>query len=199
MASKIEKNNLDAKSRILNTAMRLFNKQGVHHTGTEQLIAESDVAKMTFYKHFPTKSKLVCEFFKLKDQIWFDTLNSYIDQADGAENKILSLFDALEGWFSEPDYYGCPFVRGLSDFDASNDPEIAACVNKHFSETTKLVSRLLTEMKVKSEEVNELTTKILTLITGAIVLAHATNSPAAALVNKKVAKELLNAAIGKNG
>ncbi|MBY0369333.1 TetR/AcrR family transcriptional regulator, partial [bacterium] len=59
---------VSSREKIISAAMRLFNQQGVHHTGNEQIIAESSVAKMTFYKHFPTKSKLIAEYLRKRDE-----------------------------------------------------------------------------------------------------------------------------------
>ena len=42
-----------AKDRILSTAFRLFYAQGLKAAGIDTIIAESGVAKATFYKYFP--------------------------------------------------------------------------------------------------------------------------------------------------
>ena len=58
---------MDTKKRIVSTATSLFNLGGVHNIGIDRIIAESNVAKGTFYKHFPSKKKLIAEYFKVKD------------------------------------------------------------------------------------------------------------------------------------
>jgi AcrR family transcriptional regulator len=42
-----------ARQRILETALRLFYAEGVRAIGVDRIIAESSVAKMSFYRHFP--------------------------------------------------------------------------------------------------------------------------------------------------
>lgn len=181
-----------AREKIVETAMRLFNERGVHHTGNEQIIAESGISKMTFYKYFPTKSKLIAEYLRLRDQRWFALLHRHISQHQQPQEKLLSIFEALAEWFDEPDFYGCPFIRGLSDFDDTDDAEVRTCVATHFNETGGLILSLLKELKVKSPE--GLTSQLLSLVAGSIVVAHATKSPAAALVNQETAKALLQSA-----
>lgn len=179
-----------AKQKIIETALRLFNAQGVHHTGNEQIISESGVAKMTFYGHFPSKSKLIAEYLRLRDERWFKLVNEFVNNPKhvGIE-RVLALFDALGAWFEDPDFYGCPFIRGLSDFDSSDDPEITACVASHFNETGELIRQLLVDAGIKKPE--KLVPPLLSLVAGAIVVAHATKSPAAATVNRETAKLLI--------
>mgnify|MGYP003502214566 CR=1 FL=1 len=44
-----------ARDRILDTAFRLFYAKGLRAVGVDTIIAESGVAKATFYRHFPAK------------------------------------------------------------------------------------------------------------------------------------------------
>lgn len=193
--TKMQSAKISAKEKIILTAMRLFNRQGVHHTGNEQIISESGISKMTFYNHFPTKSKLIAEYLRRRDKRWFELLNQHLALHKSAEEKLLSLFDALEVWFKEPDFYGCPFIRGLSDFDSTDDKEVVDCVSSHFNETGALILNLLKELKLKNPE--NLVPTLLTLIAGSIVVAHATRSPESALVNRETAKVLIQNAIGE--
>ncbi|HCV3138413.1 TPA: TetR/AcrR family transcriptional regulator [Acinetobacter baumannii] len=44
---------------ILDTATQLFLQESYISVGIDRIIAESDVAKATFYKNFPSKEELV--------------------------------------------------------------------------------------------------------------------------------------------
>jgi AcrR family transcriptional regulator len=50
---------VSARDRILNTAGPLFYREGYRAIGIDRVIAEADVAKATFYKHFPSKDDLI--------------------------------------------------------------------------------------------------------------------------------------------
>ena len=52
-------NRIPVRKRILSTATRLFYRQGIRNTGINQIIAESKVAKASFYQYFPSKYKLI--------------------------------------------------------------------------------------------------------------------------------------------
>jgi AcrR family transcriptional regulator len=45
-----------ARQRILETADRLFYREGVRAVGIDRIIAEAGVAKMSLYNHFPPRT-----------------------------------------------------------------------------------------------------------------------------------------------
>ena len=61
---------IPAKDRILDVAYRRFSRQGVRAVGIDAIIAQAEVAKMTFYRHFPTKDALVMAFLERREQLW---------------------------------------------------------------------------------------------------------------------------------
>lgn len=54
-----EKRKLEIRSRIEEAAYRLFQRQGIEDTSIEQICAEADVARRTFYGHFTNKHALL--------------------------------------------------------------------------------------------------------------------------------------------
>ena len=54
-----EKRKLEIRSRIEDAAYELFRQQGVEDTSIEQICVEADVARRTFYGHFPNKHALL--------------------------------------------------------------------------------------------------------------------------------------------
>ncbi|RUZ92526.1 TetR/AcrR family transcriptional regulator, partial [Mesorhizobium sp. M7A.F.Ca.US.003.02.2.1] len=51
----------DKRQHVVETAYVLFKRAGFHATGIDRIIAEADVAKMTMYRHFPSKDELIVE------------------------------------------------------------------------------------------------------------------------------------------
>ncbi|MHB1528956.1 MAG: TetR/AcrR family transcriptional regulator [Acidiferrobacteraceae bacterium] len=66
------KRNLPARERILLTANDLFYREGIRATGIDRVIAESGVAKATFYRHFASKNDLVREYLEYRHHRWMD-------------------------------------------------------------------------------------------------------------------------------
>lgn len=182
---------LDVRERILRTAIILFNANGIHTTGIDRIIAESDVAKMSFYKHFPSKGKLVAEYLRNKHQYWFRGVDAHT--GDTQKNKLdrfLGIFDFLKEWFSEPDFRGCPFIKGLSEFSKDYEPEVLECLNQHFSRLQNFVEESI--KTIRPNDFSLIVPQIMTLISGSIILAQASGDPGIADVNKRVAKLLLS-------
>ena len=49
------------------TAMRLFDERGYTETSVEDIVREADVARGTFYVHFPTKDDVLIELIRRSD------------------------------------------------------------------------------------------------------------------------------------
>ena len=85
------------RDRILQTAADLFYRHGIHSVGIDRIIAESGVAKMTFYRHFPSKARLVAEYLGQKEQGWQQVFGAITaDTSKPVLERVLSIFDALE-------------------------------------------------------------------------------------------------------
>jgi len=180
---------LSPKERIVAAARRLFNEVGPT-VGIDQIIAASGVAKRTFYHHFPSKSALLAEFLRRLDVVWFERLERHTPASKPPLERVLGLFDALKEWYSEPDFLGCSFIRGLSDFGAAcGDPLLIACVREHFERTGEIVVALLKAARPK--DYAAFVPLFMTLIAGSTVVAHATKDPAIADANKETARKLL--------
>lgn len=58
----------EARQRILETADRLFYHDGIRAVGIDRIIAEAEVAKMSLYKHFPSKNELILAVLKYREE-----------------------------------------------------------------------------------------------------------------------------------
>lgn len=54
-----EKRKLETRARIEDAAYELFQRHGIDETSIEQICAEADVARRTFYSYFPNKHALL--------------------------------------------------------------------------------------------------------------------------------------------
>lgn len=179
------------KEKIAATAFRLFDAQGVHLTGINQIIDESDVAKKTFYHHYPSKDDLIVDYFVEKDRIWFGRLEAHVKvPGKSAKERLLGIFDYLEEWFSEADFCGCPFIRALSEFRSEETPkDIRECISIHFVQTRTLVAGLLKEARPKDHE--KLLPTFMSMISGSAVVAQAEGNGKVAVMNRDIAGKLL--------
>ena len=105
-----------ARDRILETAFALFYARGIRAVGVDLIIAESGVAKATFYKHFPAKDELVLAYLDKVDGIWSGQLRSAAEAAgDGPDEQLVGMFDALVTACRRDGYRGCAFINAAAE------------------------------------------------------------------------------------
>ncbi|WP_158586462.1 TetR/AcrR family transcriptional regulator [Leptospira stimsonii] len=180
-----------AKEQILNTAIALFNEHGIHKTGIDRIIAESGVAKMSFYNNFSSKAKLISEYLRFKEEKRLDSLKRYtVDKSDDPLKQLLGIFDSLEEWYREPDFFGCPFIRGLSDFREDDHAELRKQVESHFQKVSDFIEERLGSL-FPPTQVKKILPQFLSLYIGSTVMAIAGSPPEIAQSNKKLAMILL--------
>jgi len=136
-----------ARERILATAHDLFYRDGIRATGVDRLIAESGVAKLTFYRHFASKDALVREFLDFRHRRWMawfiDALGRH-GAASPAEGhaRLLLLADVLQEWTEQPDFRGCAFINSVVEI-AQALPEAVDIARAHKAEMTQVIAELL--------------------------------------------------------
>lgn len=179
------------RDRILEVASRLFYQNGIRAVGIDTIIAQSDVAKMTFYKHFKSKDLLVLEFLKRRDATWRAWLEGALPRlAPKVADRPLAIFDALEERFSSKEFRGCAFINTMVEM-ADGDHMAHQAAAEHKQKVQQIIRSLLSEAGVKKSE--ELAKAFLLLMDGAIVTAVREGKSGSAKAAKKIAASLLSA------
>lgn len=105
-----------ARERILDTAFRLFYARGLRAVGIDTIIAESGVAKATFYKYFPAKDELILAYLDKVDHTWTSQLHASADAAgEDPADQLTGLFDALGSACRRDGYRGCAFINAAAE------------------------------------------------------------------------------------
>ncbi|RRH91842.1 TetR/AcrR family transcriptional regulator [Mesorhizobium tamadayense] len=182
---------LAPRERILKTASDLFYRFSIHSVGVDRIIAESGVAKMTFYKHFPSKADLIATYLRHKSVVWFQMLATPTERSGLSPlERVLAIFDALDEPFRAPSFRGCPFVKGLAEFGPdANSPDVQAAIAAYFNGLHEFVASLIEPLALSKPE--KAVVQILSLIQGSIVIAQTTRDPAIAETNREAARLLL--------
>ena len=143
----------DARERILATAYELFTQHGLVAVGVDRIVAEAGVAKTTLYRHFRSKDALAVAVLERHEQLW---TRKWLEPealrlASSSEDRPIAIFDALEEWFGQADYEGCPFINSLLETRDRANPvrkaAIAAIENVY-----DVVQRLLEEAGIDNSE-----------------------------------------------
>ena len=163
----------DARTRVLECAYRLFYRHGLRATGIDRIIAESGVAKASFYRHFPTKQALVEAYLDLRHARWMGWLESRLSAAPDARAWLAALPDALDDWFRAPGFRGCAFINGHAEAGS----EAPAMTVTHKRELAARIARACAEAGLAPSD--EVAADLLLAIEGAIVRAQMEGADAA--------------------
>jgi len=185
----IPPNKSAARQRILAAAHRLFYAQGIRATGVEELVAVAGVARMSFYKHFPSKQALVIAFLHERHQNWQQQLETQAKaRSHTPADELRAVFQVLKEWFGEADFRGCAFINTvLETADPHTQEHLLARQHKH-------VLRTYLEGLLRADHFGDPAqgaAQLLLLIDGAIVRAQLGDGPAAATSAQALAELLL--------
>jgi AcrR family transcriptional regulator len=97
------------RDRIIATACDLFYRQGYRATGINQIIAESGVAKASFYDHFPSKEDLLYVYACKTSEREMNDVRTEVMALPTARERFFGAFMILSPWFQATDFRGCPF------------------------------------------------------------------------------------------
>ncbi|MCR8550238.1 TetR/AcrR family transcriptional regulator [Salipiger sp. P9] len=178
-----------ARDRILVAASTLFCRHGFAATGIDTVIEQAGTAKATLYKHFSSKQELIEAALNAEGATWRSWFFGRLAEIQGApDQRMLAVFDVLGEWFSDPGFYGCPFINAVAEFETGNDAVRKA------AEAHK--SHLMTWLKAQAIEMNlpdvqEVARSFAVLIDGAIVAAQHTRDASFAATARAMAEQLL--------
>lgn len=172
-----KKRRRNARERILTTAYDLFRRQGTSHVGIDTIVREAGVAKMSLYRHFPSKQDLVAAFLQRREELWtLAWLEAEIAQRAAAPaERLLAIFDVFDEWFHSDDFDGCSFVNVLLEYPTGHPSRCLA--GMHIARVRTLLEKLALEAGIRDPQTFALRWHI--LMKGAIVLACEGNLDAA--------------------
>jgi AcrR family transcriptional regulator len=180
------------RQHIVETAYRLFKRDGFHAVGIDRIIAEADVAKMTMYRHFPGKDGLIVAVLDWRARRFEEQLDDLAESARTPERKIATIFDWHERWFASPDFHGCLFQHALAEFGEPDDPIFAAVARQKNGLKGRMRDILSATLpKARAEAVAD---ALFMLIEGATLLAQMGQSKTAVKAARGAAANILEAA-----
>ncbi|WP_433677482.1 TetR/AcrR family transcriptional regulator [Microbacterium gorillae] len=117
------------RERILEASSRLFYAQGIRATSADRIIEDVGITKVTFYRHFPTKSDLTVAYLTQQaamERGWFEGA-----RIPGEPVASLRAIAAGIGTAScSPGFRGCAFINAAAEFADVEDP-VRTTVDAH--------------------------------------------------------------------
>lgn len=118
VAMNAARSSLPVRDRILAVAATLFYEQGYRATGVNQVIAESGVAKASFYDHFPSKDDLLLAYAKEMEAREIADMRAQVMAAPTARERFFGPLTMLIPWLKSSDFRGCPFQNLVAEVDS---------------------------------------------------------------------------------
>ena len=164
---------LKVRDRIVETASRLFYKNGYNSTGVNEIISESGIAKATLYNHFKSKEDICIAFLYFKHAAFIKDIEAYTrDKKEGLQ-QILALFDYLQLFFRDKEFNGCWGIKTVAEIPQDNQ-KIRTVLQGQKREFLELISALVVKnLKIdKQEEITTTARRIYLLYESAVVESH---------------------------
>ncbi|GGS80763.1 TetR family transcriptional regulator [Planobispora rosea] len=162
-----------ARTRVLDTAARLFYAEGVHSVGIDRIIAEAGVAKATFYHHFPSKDELVRAYLAEQSQAQ-RTAAAGLPTREPRE-AVTALFEFMCRVGVSPGYRGCSFLNAAAEYPDPAHP-VRRVIDEHRAWLRGLFRDLLAD---DGHPDPRRTADILVLLRDGIVVGFDLDDPAA--------------------
>jgi AcrR family transcriptional regulator len=141
---------ISAREKIILVAGKLFYAEGYRAIGVDRVIAEAEVAKATFYKHFPSKDDLIV---------------AWINKAEESSKKNFPAQDVAEPLFTYVDAMidiaqkswclGCTYQGSAAEFADPGHPVHAAAIGVKNRVIEELEARAALQGLVESQAVAE--------------------------------------------
>src|SRR4051812_38567487 len=126
------------RQRILDAAKTLFQRQGYHATGVNQILSEAGAPKGTLYFHFPGgKEQLAVETVARAATQWGQAVDAALAQAEDLTAAAHAITDLLGSILQQSDFReGCPLATVALEVAADSDQIQAACAHSYRHWTT---------------------------------------------------------------
>ncbi|MFG2243646.1 TetR/AcrR family transcriptional regulator [Spirillospora sp. NPDC048823] len=163
----------ETRERVLRTAAELFQRQGYHGTGLNQVLADSGAPKGSLYFHFPDgKEQLASESVALSGRTVGSALAEAVLAAPDAPAGIAALGEHFARSLLDSDFSkGCPVATVALETAAENETIRAACEGA-YDEWQRGIAVALRGWGVPGERAEPLAAMVLSSLQGAIMLAR---------------------------
>lgn len=144
---------MSKKQDIIDVALNLFNTYSYNSVGIDRIITESNVAKMTFYKYFPSKAKLIEECLVTRNINLQQSLEAALSQCDPQNflSHIYTIFHWYNEWFHTDDFNGCMFQKAVEEISKLYPSSLQPATDYKIWLKSKL-SHPLTQLGVQQPE-----------------------------------------------
>ena len=120
------------REQLIETAMRLFSRDGFRAIGIEKILKECGCAKMTLYNHFSSKDELILAALRRSDEIFRNELRKAVEaRAVGPADRLRAVVEIIAEQLESSEFHGCLFRNAAAEFPEDDSPiRVAAAEHK---------------------------------------------------------------------
>lgn len=177
------------EEKLLLAARRLFCQAGIHATGVTRILKEAGVARQSLYTHYGSKENLLKAVLDTEASMWFHWFDLDLPALKCLPQKrILALFDLLEKWFENEDFFGCIFVNAVAEHEKDSG-WVKDMAGTYRDQIIGRLGALVVESGARNSDI--VTQKLGLIIEGAIITAMVTQNSQAAYIARLAAEDVL--------
>jgi len=170
----------DARTRTLETAADLFQRQGYHGTPLSQILEESGAPRGSLYFHFPGgKEQIAAEAVDVASEEMEALIIWAAEKSTDPVEFLGRITGSVARWLEASDYTkGCPIATVTLELVPSID-EVGSAVRAAFGRWSHLIRQGLIDLGFPEERAQGVALLAVTAIEGGLVLSRADRSTVA--------------------
>ncbi|MFD6529576.1 TetR/AcrR family transcriptional regulator [Streptomyces sp. NPDC060184] len=112
----------EARSRLLDTATRIFYAEGIHSVGVDRIVAEAQVTRATLYRHFKGKDELILSYLEQADRGLRAQAEAAQAGEESAADQIRAVCRTITAGIRSPGFRGCAFLNAAAEYPDPDHP-----------------------------------------------------------------------------
>lgn len=186
---------MNKREALIDTALDLFYRLGIHAVGVNEVLAQSGIAKKTLYKYFASKDDLILACVVERDKRYTQWLLKRCQDSDSVVVFIENIFTALDDWINNrvPElgtFGGCFFINTAAEYSDEGCDIYQQC-QQHKINIKQIFAEHLNSNIINEKRAELMLDTLILLKEGAINSAFLMRDKQAAIKAKKVALNLL--------
>jgi AcrR family transcriptional regulator len=181
-----------ARNRVFWAASELFHRNGIRAIGVETIAAQANTTKMSLYRNFPSKDKLVAEWLRDHDVRFWEAWDANSRKYPGDPRRQLEeAFMALAASVADPMARGCPMANAAVEITERRHPA-RKVIETHKAKVRARLVELCAQMQARDPEL--LADQLFLLMEGARVSSQTPGARVPATNVARAAHALIDAA-----
>ena len=163
------------RERIIDAAVEHYYAEGIRAVSADKLIAAAHVSKVTFYRHFPSKSDLVAAYLQIRSDEERSAVLAAREDHAGDPRAVLRWYAEVVGQLScAAGFRGCPFINAAAELP-DGDHSGRQIIDAHRTWLTGQIAEILTE--IGADDAGVKAEQLMMLRDGAMVSGYLGRAP----------------------